>query len=141
MWQRVHVYRKRPVGERCSEGVDRKLDLLVKELQKYRVLLAGVQESRWFGEDVWPAADGYTCLHSHRPLPNSDDEVAARNEGMGILMDARASSAWRQGGEVWRSISSRLVVARLQWVGRGQGGIRLTLPLVLTLTVKIFSVE
>ncbi len=34
--------RKRPVGGRC-EGVDRNLDLLVKELQRYRVALAGVQ--------------------------------------------------------------------------------------------------
>ncbi len=53
----VHACRKRPVGGRC-EGVDRKLDLLVKELQRYRVAIAGVQESRWFGEDVWPAAEG-----------------------------------------------------------------------------------
>ncbi len=73
--------------------------------------IAGVQESR-FGEDVWPAADGYTFLHSGRPLPSSDDEVAARNEGVGILMDARASEAWRLGVEVWRNISYRIVMAR-----------------------------
>ncbi len=35
-------------------------------------------------------------------------------------MDARASAAWRQGGEVWRSVGSRIVMARLEWVGRGQ---------------------
>ena len=40
-----------------------------------------LQESRWFGKDVWPAADGYTFLHSGRPLPNSGD-IATRNEGV-----------------------------------------------------------
>ena len=45
------------LGER-SEVVDRKLDLLVSELKRYRVSVAGIQENWWFGKDVWPAADG-----------------------------------------------------------------------------------
>ena len=97
----LQVCRKRPVGE-VSESVDRKLDLLVKELQRYGVAIAGVQESKWFGADVWPAVDGFTFLHSGRPLPGGDD-VASRNEGVGILLDARAGEAWRQGGEVWKA--------------------------------------
>ena len=39
--------------------VDRKWDLVVRELKRYRVSVAGIQESKWFGSDVWPA-DGYT---------------------------------------------------------------------------------
>ncbi len=66
-----------------SESVDRKLDLLVKELERYGVSVAGIQESKWFGKDVWPAAaNGHTFLHSARSLPPSDD-VAMRNEGVG----------------------------------------------------------
>ena len=61
------VCQKRKVlGERC-EAVDRKLDLLVGELKRYGVSLAGVQESKRFGKVVWPAADGYTFLDSGRP--------------------------------------------------------------------------
>ena len=61
------VCRKRKVfGERC-EAVNRKLDLLVGELKRYGVLLAGVQESKWFGKYAWPAAYGYTFLNSERP--------------------------------------------------------------------------
>ena len=47
--------------------VDRKLDLMVKELRRYRMSVAGIQETKWFGKDVWQA-DGYTFLHSGRPL-------------------------------------------------------------------------
>ena len=35
--------------------VDRKLDLVVRELKRYRVSVAGIQESKWFGNDVWQA--------------------------------------------------------------------------------------
>ena len=50
------------VGEK-SEVIDRKLDLLAAELKRYGVSTAGIHESRWFGKDVWPVADGYTFLH------------------------------------------------------------------------------
>ena len=104
------------LGEK-SEGVDRKLDLLVKELRRYGVSIAGIQETRWFGKDVWPAEDGCILLHSGRPLPVSGDK-ALRNEGVGILLDGRASEAWREGGEVWEAVSSRIVMARVKWIGR-----------------------
>ena len=43
--------------------VDRKLDLLMEELARYNVSVAGIQETKWFGRDVWTAG-GYTFLHS-----------------------------------------------------------------------------
>lgn len=63
--------------------VDRKLDLLVKELMRYGVSVAAIQETKWFGKDVWQA-DGHTFLHSGRPLP-SDGEPAVRNEGLAFF--------------------------------------------------------
>ena len=63
--------------------MDRKLDLLVGELQRYNVSVGGIQETKWFGADVWPAANGYTLLHSGRPVPSSDDAVT-RREGVGL---------------------------------------------------------
>ena len=94
-----------------SGSVDRKLDLVVQELRRYGVSIAGIQESKWFGCDVWPAS-GYTFLHSDRPLP-SDGETATRNEGVGIALDEEAALAWKSAGEVWEAVSSRLVTARL----------------------------
>ena len=98
--------------------VDPKLDLLVKELRCYGVSVAAIQETKWFGKDVWQA-DGHTFLHSGRPLPK-DGEPAVRNEGVGILLDERATAAWKEAGEVWNAVSSRVVTARLKLVGAGQ---------------------
>ena len=51
-----YICRKRPVamptGSEDSGIVDRKLDLLVGELERYGVSVAGIQETKWFGSDV-----------------------------------------------------------------------------------------
>ena len=73
-----------------AQTVDRKLDLLVRELKRYGVSVAGIQETKWFGNDVW-VADGYTLLHSGRPLPSKNDR-AVRNEGVGIVLDTKATA-------------------------------------------------
>ena len=59
-----NICRKGPVavttGSEDSRMVDRKLDLLVGELERYPVSVAG---TKWFESDVWPAGDGCTFLH------------------------------------------------------------------------------
>lgn len=67
-------------------GVDRGLDFLVHEAEKYRLAVVGVQESKWFGSDIWRAS-GSTFIHSGCPLPDPG-EPAKRNEGVGILFNA-----------------------------------------------------
>ena len=57
----------------------------MREVKRLRVAVAGIQETKWFGSDVWNA-DGYTLLHSGRPLPEESDPQV-RNEGVGILLD------------------------------------------------------
>jgi len=52
--------------------------------------------------------DGFVMVHSGRSLPNGNDPVI-RNEGVGILMKA---AAWRDSGECWEAIGSRIVYAR-----------------------------
>ena len=113
------VCRKRVV-EACDDPgmVDRKLDLVVRELKRYRVSVAGIQESKWFGSDVWNVGE-YIFLHSGRPLPNAS-ESAARNEGVGIVLDKMATEAWKSAGEVWEAVSSRIVMARLM-LSRSEG--------------------
>ena len=114
------ICRKRTAGRGTQNEslgvVDRKLDLVVRELKRFGVSVAGIQESKWFGSDVWRAGE-YTFLHSGRPLP-SDSDRATRNEGVGIALDEKASAAWRNAGEQWEAVSSRLVTARLRWSWR-----------------------
>ena len=45
---------------RVSTSVNCKLDLLAEELKCYGVAIAGIQETKWFGSDAWPATLSYT---------------------------------------------------------------------------------
>ena len=73
--------------------------------------VAGTSETKWFGKAVY-VVEGYTILHSGRPLPEESPMV--RNEGVGIVLDPALSAAWRDAGEVWKAVSSRTVCARLK---------------------------
>ena len=73
-------------------------------------------------------------LHSGRILP-ADDDIAIRREGVGILLDGRATAAWRAVGEMWTSVSSCIVTARLKFASAGQrlvGGLRRSSHVYLT---------
>ena len=112
-------------GDRCIRGkrggsnnVDRKLDLVVSELKRYGVSIAAIQETKWFGSDIWQA-DDYTFLHSGRPLPNNG-ESAMRNEGVGIALNKEATKAWKEAGEVWDAVNSRIITARLRLTKKGR---------------------
>ena len=71
--------------------------------------MGGIQETKWFGADVWPATNGYTLLYSGIPAPPSDDAVAKR-EGVGLALDVIATTTWRM-AEVWKPVSSRVIMA------------------------------
>jgi len=60
-------------------------------------VVAGIQETKWFGKDVWNA-DGYTLLQSGCTLPG-DGEPLIRNECVGIVLDQSATAAWKNAGE------------------------------------------
>ena len=96
----VRICRKRQVATGCEGSsvreVDRKLNLLVGEVKRYGISVAGIQETKWFGKDVWLAAEGFTFPHSGRPLP-ANGEDAACNEGVGIMLNPKATVAWRDG--------------------------------------------
>jgi len=81
----------------------------------YEIPVAGIQETKWFGSDVWPATNGCMLLHFGRPTPNIETGEIIRGEGVGIVMNKRATAAWRAAGKEWSAVSSRLVTARLKW--------------------------
>ena len=119
--------------------MDRKLDFLVKELRRLGVAVAGIQETKWFGKDTW-TVDGYTLLHSGRTLSDEGDPQV-RNKGVGILLDRHARVAWKNAGESWEAVSSRVVTARLKVVRRGQrrlGGLRESSSTHMTVVANIY---
>ena len=86
-------------------------------LLQYNISIAAVQETKWFGSDIWNA-DGHVFLHSGRALP-VDCVAALKREGVGILLGEKAAEAWRVAGETWEAVSPRVVSARLKMVRAG----------------------
>jgi len=102
----------RPGGRRLV--VDR---FLVHELRRFKMSMVGISETKWFGQAVY-LVDGYTVVHSGRPMP-ADGDMAQRGEGVGIVLDPVLSEAGRNGGEIWNPVSSRLVTLRLPLSEKG----------------------
>jgi len=95
--------------------VDRKLDLLVDELAHYGIAWLEFKKPNGLGQMF-----GLLLKDTHyyilgRPTPNVDACVFSGGEGVGIIMNNRATVAWRAAGEEWKAVSSRLVMARLKW--------------------------
>ena len=84
------------------------------ELAHYGIAVARIQETKWFGSDVWPAVKGHTLLYSGTPTPNVYAGVVSRGEGVGIVMNKRATAVLRAAGEEWMAVSSRLVMTRFK---------------------------
>ena len=107
-----------------SVAVDKKIHFLVHELMRFRMGITCISETKWFGKDVYEIdgyeIDGYTGLHSGRDLPGSGDALQ-RDEGVAIVLDLVLSVAWRDAGEVWTAVNSRLVSARLRLCLGGSG--------------------
>ena len=92
--------------------------------------ILGIQETKWFGKDVWLAVDGCMFLHSGRLLSEEDDD-AHRGVGVGMFLNSVTSEAWRQAGEAWKAISSRIVLAKLHMLNSEHHGDKIT-PVNLT---------
>ncbi len=99
----------RPSGRGVT--VDCKVSLLVRELRKYGVHMAGISKTKWFGQAVYEV-EGYTILRSGRPIPTEGPMV--RNEGVAVVLNPTLTAAWRGAGEVWSAVSSRIVRARMK---------------------------
>ena len=106
-------------GLYVSVADERKVDQVVSELERYQVVVATLQETKWFGCEVYRVGEG-VVLTAGREVPNTG-EVRQRGEGVAIVLSGEAMSAWRAGGSQWRGWSSRLITAKLK-VGSGSGG-------------------
>ena len=95
-----------------AEGEDRRIDLVIRELGRYQVVAAGLQETKWFGNAMYKVGES-VVLTAGRPTPQAG-QPRQRGEGVAIILSGPAVAAWKRGGEVWKAWSSRLVTATLQ---------------------------
>ena len=121
--------------------VDHKVNLLVEELRRFEISVTSISEMKWFGQDVYEV-DGFVLVHFGRPIP-ADGEHVQRNAGVGILLNPTIAAAWRDSGECWRAVSSRIVSVRIQLqrctscgVNRQNGTIYLTVISVYAPTFR-----
>ena len=75
----VEVASQRADGQR---GEDRKVDLIVSEMERYNVKVAALQETRWFGSAVCEVGES-SLLMVGRERPAVGDSVQ-RGEGVTI---------------------------------------------------------
>ncbi|XP_065189682.1 uncharacterized protein LOC135820293 [Sycon ciliatum] len=104
------------VSGRVAE--DKKCRRVAAELRRLSVAAAGLQETHWFGDDIY-VVDGFTILCSGRPVPGDGAPGNRRGEGVALALNKFATDAWKNGGSVWRAVGPRLVTARLKFALRG----------------------
>ena len=72
---------------------ERKIDQVVDELGRYKVDIAALQETKWFGEDVYRVGES-VVLAAGRPVPGAG-VVRQRGEGVAIVLSGLAVGAWK----------------------------------------------
>ena len=94
----------------CDEvgnAEDRRIDQMVGELGRYGVVMAGLQETKWFGEGVYRVGES-TVLAAGRPIPRGG-QAKRRGEGVAIVLTWPAVYAWKDRGSLWKAWSPRVV--------------------------------
>lgn len=94
----------------CNE--DRRVDIVLRELGRYGIKVAALQETKWFGNCEYHIGRS-VVLTAGRPIPESN-QVRQRGEGVAIVLTGDAVTAWKAGGKQWSAKSSRLVTAKLK---------------------------
>ena len=108
----VEVVSQRADSQR---GEDRKVDQIVCELERYDIVVGALQETKWFGCDVYEV-NGSVVLTAGRTTP-AQGEPVQRGEGVALVLRGLGLDAWKKGGKQWKAWSSRCVPACLLMPG------------------------
>jgi len=82
----------------CDHHVShvRKIDSVVNELQEYKIYVAGLQETKWFGDNVYKVADS-VVLTTGKKVPIAG-RSGQQGEGVAIVLSGQAIQAWMNSG-------------------------------------------
>ena len=75
---------------------ERNIDQVVYELERYQVVVAVLQETKWFGSDMYTVEDS-VVLTSGKVVPEQEDS-RQRGEGVAVVLSGSAVSTWKAGG-------------------------------------------
>ena len=93
----------------CGQGESRKVDQIVHVLGQYNIKIAALQETKWFGSDVYQVL-GAVVLTAGRSVPPLDEPVR-RGEGVAFVLLNDAITSWQAAGKQWKSWSARMISA------------------------------
>ena len=89
-------------GSEARDAEDRRVDLVVRELERYHVKIAALQETKWFGNAVYTVGES-VVLAAGRPTPGPVQTKQRGEEGVAIVLMDSALRAWRASGEQWKA--------------------------------------
>ena len=98
-----------------NRSEDRRIDLVIRELNCYDITVAALQETLWFGKHVYLVGES-VVITSGRETPQGH-QSGQRGEGVAVVLTGPAREAWRAGGEQWESWGSRIVMVTLGVAG------------------------
>ena len=75
-----------------KRGEDRKVDQVVGELARYDVVVGALQETKWFGDEVYEV-DESVVLTAGRNTP-AQGEIVRRGEGVALVLRGLALAGW-----------------------------------------------
>ena len=90
---------------------ERKIDQVVDELDRYKIDIAALQETKWFGEGVYRMGES-TVLAAGRPVPRAG---VVRQRGEGVVW----SSSWCLEGR-WQLLESLELEVGDSYFGGGE---------------------
>ena len=76
-----------------ADAKDRRIDQVVGQLERYCLVVAAQQETKWFGDNVY-AVGNSIVLTAGRLVPENDD-VRQRGEGVALVLSGPAISGWK----------------------------------------------
>lgn len=90
------------------DAEDRRIDQVVRELERYRIKVAALQETKWFDNNMYSVGNSLV-LTAGRSIPVTEHSVRRRGEGVAIVLSDQAVAAWRAGGSKWKPWSARMI--------------------------------
>ena len=90
-------------GRDVAQAEYRKIDQVVSELNRYKVSVAALQETKWYGNDVYHVRESIVLAAGHPVTPPG--EHFQRGEGVALVLNGQAVRAWREAGEQWKAWS------------------------------------
>ena len=81
-------------------------DLVIRELDCYSIKVAALQETKWFGSNIYKIGNSI-LLSAGREVPQGNQH-RQRGEGVAIVLSNEAVAVLKAGGEQWSTWGSRI---------------------------------